>query len=70
MVEKYLELQCCSKQVLARPMGTPHTRVTLLEEWASITNHTVLNIWRTVSERSLLKGKLAFCNNMIVDLEG
>lgn len=51
-------------------LGTPHTRVTLLEEWASITNHTVLNICETVSERSLLKGKLAFYNNMIVDLEG
>lgn len=51
MVEKYLELQCYSKQVLARPMGTPYTKVTLLEEWASITNHTVLIRWRKVSER-------------------
>lgn len=70
MAEKYLELQCYSKQVLARPMGTPYTKVTLLEEWASITNHTVLNRWRKVSERSLVKGKLGLCKNMVVDLEG
>lgn len=69
MVEKCLELQCCSKQVLARPMGIPYTKVTLLEELASITNHTVLNRWRKVSERSLVIGKFGLCKNMIVDLE-
>lgn len=69
MVEKYLELQCCSKQVLARPTGIPYTKVTLLEEVASITNRTVLNRWQKVSERSLVIGKLGLCKNMTVDLE-
>ena len=65
MVEKCLELQCCSKQVLARPMGIPYTTGTLLEELASINNHTVLSHWRKVSERSLVIGKLGLCKNVM-----
>ena len=65
MVEKYLELQCCSKKVLARPMGTPYTKVALLEQWTSITNPAVLNHWL-----GLVKGKLGLCLNIIVDPEG